>query len=159
MSPGKSPNAVSPGASPNVKFVDVSKDFGTFENTIKKEEEQAKKTLETNLAQSLGNKKVVARASKGSVGQTEQDYTIDVVEVSVSNMSEKFYIILKGTDDKEYYINTQFKVKVLGNAEPKKGSSKQTPPQPEQTRPNGKGQVGGIKYPQTMGLSSTSPTT
>lgn len=154
MSPGKTPNAVSPAPSAAVKFYDVAKDFANFERTITKEEEAASKNLETTISTNLANKKVMTRASKGSVGQTEQDYTVDVLAVDVTYMSDKFYIILKGADKKDYYINTAFKVKILGTSE-KKGA--QTPVSSPPSQPNklqGKGPVGGIVYPQNMGIGA-----
>jgi len=153
---GVSPVKTSSAPSAAVKFYDVSKDFANFENTITKEEEAASKNLETTVSTNLANKKVMVRASKGSVGQTEQDYTIDVVSVDVTYMSDKFYIILKGSDKKDYYINTAFKVKVIGVAE-KKGdqtpsSQPSAPAQPNKLQ--GKGPVGGIVYPQNMGIGA-----
>ena len=150
MSPGKTPNAVSPAPTANAQFYDVNKDFQNFETTVQKEEEAASKNLENTIKQKLANKKVTARASKGSVGQTEQDYEIDVVSVNVTYMSDKHYVVLKGTDDKDYYINTTFKVRVVGPAEKKKPSTPTTQP----PAPQGKGQVGGIVYPQNMGIGA-----
>jgi hypothetical protein len=163
--PGKTPNATSPAApaaaQANVKMYDVLKDYQTLESTIEKEEEQAKKTLKTSVAQQVGNKKVQARASKGAVGQVEKDYTIDVVDVDVSYQSEKFYIILKGKDKKDYYINTGFKIKVLGaatNTNPTKETPAEEPPTAP-TAPNATGRNLGIKYPQNMGVSTNKPNT
>lgn len=156
MSPGKTPNALTPATNtPNVKFYDVAKDFQSFETTIEKEEEAAKRTLEATLKTTLGNKKVVVRASKGSVGQTEQDYTINAVSASVTYMSDKFYVIVKGDDGKDYYINPAFKVKVLGPAEKKKlaVAAPALPPSQIQRGPVG----GGMVQPQNMGLSSNQP--
>jgi hypothetical protein len=146
MSPGKTPNAITPAPSPNETFVDVQKDYQMFETTIEKEEEAAKKTLEGNLKGSIGGKKVIARASKGSVGQTEQDYTIDVADVNVVYMSEKYYVVFKDTSGKDYYIDTSRKVKVLGQAD-KRGAQTPTSMPPS---------VGGIAYPQNMGVGSNS---
>jgi hypothetical protein len=156
MSPGQAPNAKSPAPQPTggEKLYDVGKDFHNFETTVEREEEAASKNLQNTVKQQLGNKKVVARASKGSVGQTEQDYEIDVVSVDVTYMSDKHYVILKGTDDKDYYINTTFKVKVLGAAEKKKPSSTPAPAAPGNVPVTGKKNVGGIAYPQTMGMGT-----
>jgi hypothetical protein len=156
MSPGKTPNAVSPAPQPAVKFYDVAKDFAMFENTIEKEEAAASKTLEGTLKQNLVGKKVAARAGKGAVGQTEQDYTIDVVGASVTYMSEKFYIILKGGDGKDYYLNTAFKIKIMGPAETKAAAS-QPKQVPQPSVPVAKKAVGGIAYPQKMGMGSNNP--
>ena len=116
-----------------MKYYNAAKDFDRFEKTIAKEEEAAKKDFETTLKQNLFDKKVVARAGKGSVGQTEQDYTIDVINVKVTYMSDKFYIVLTGSDEKDYYLNTEFQVKILGPAEKK---DKQTPQTKTATQPS-----------------------
>lgn len=154
-SPGKTPNAVPPApqATGGEKMYDVGKDFTNFEKTVEREEDAASKNLANSVKQQLSNKKVIARASKGSVGQTEQDYTIDVADVNVTYMSDKHYVILKGTDDKDYYINTTFKVKIVGAAEKKKPSTPTTQPPQQSPAPQGKGPVGGIKYPQNMGVA------
>jgi hypothetical protein len=87
-SPGKTPNAISPAApatgQANVKMYDVLRDYQTLESTIEKEEEQAKKTLKTSVAQKVVNRKVQVRASKGAIGKVEKDYTIDVFDFDVS---------------------------------------------------------------------------
>lgn len=155
-SPGKTPNAVTPAAKPvgGTNEYDVGKDFHNFETTVEREEEAASKNLENTIKQKLGNKKVTVRASKGSVGQTEQDYTIDVTEVKVTYMSDKHYVILRGNDNKDYYINTTFKVKIMGTAEKKNPSTPTTQPSGQ----TGKGPVGGIVYPQNMGIgANTNP--
>lgn len=155
-SPGKTPNATSPAQQPvgGSNEYDVGKDFHNFETTVESEEEAASKNLENTIKQKLGNKKVTARASKGSVGQTEQDYTIDVTEIKVTYMSDKHYVILRGSDNKDYYINTTFKVKIMGPAEKKKPSTTTTQPSGQ----IGKGPVGGIVYPQNMGIgANTNP--
>ena len=154
MSPGKTPNAVSPAPTPNVKMYDVAKDFRNFENTVENEEEAASRTLENTLKQNLNNKKVVIRASKGSVGQTEQDYTINVVGVDVTYMSDTFYIIVKGNDGKDYYINPTFKIKVIGAAEAKKSAETPTSALPPKVLGS---KVGGMNYPQNMGMSTNKP--
>ena len=146
MSPGKTPNAVSPAPQPKDNLYDVGKDFINFEKTIEREEESASKSLESSVKSKLGSKKVLARSSKGSVGQTEQDYEINVKDVGVTYMGDKHYIVLTGYDDKDYYLNTTFKVRVLGQAETK--DKKQTPTQ------SGRPSVGGITYPQNMGVGS-----
>lgn len=150
MSPGKTPNAVSPAPTTNTKFYDVGSAFKSFETNIEREEETASRALETTLKQNLANKKVISRASKGSVGQTEQDYTVDVADVKVTYMSDKYYVILTGNDKKDYYINTAFKIKVVGEVE-KNGASKPETAQPPQS---GMNRPMGISYPQNMGIGS-----
>jgi hypothetical protein len=125
QNPGASPNAVSPAPSPDVKFYNVMNDFNAFTTKIDAEEEAAKKELDTSLKKSLLNKQVVVRASKGAIGQAEKDYTITVKNITVTYLKDKYYVILKAEDKKDYYINTGFKVKVLG--EPP-AEDQETPP-------------------------------
>lgn len=111
-SPGREPTTNPPPASANVKFYDLKKDYNVFTSEIEKQEELAKKNLDNNLSRQFNNKKIVARASKGSVGQVEKDYTLTVASVDVVYLKDKFYIVLNGTDKSEYFVNPDFKVKV-----------------------------------------------
>ena len=151
MSPGRAPNANPPPPSTNVKFYDLKNDYNQFVSTIEKQEEAAKKALDANLSKILGKKKITVRASKGAIGQVEKDYTITVVGVDINYMKDKFYIVLKGSDKSDYYVNTEFKVKIDAKPPemPTMGASEQ--PQPGAST---KGQVGSLKYPQNMGLAS-----
>lgn len=126
--PGMPVTAKSPVPQENSKFYDVMKDFQTFTTTIDAQEERAKKDLDKTLSKSLLNKEIVARASKGSVGQAEKDYTINVVGIDVTYLKDAYYIVIKGDDKSDYYVNTGFKIKVNGPAK-KKGSSNETPSQ------------------------------
>lgn len=151
VSPGTSPNAVSPAATPNVKFYNVAKDFQTFTTKVDAEEENARKELDGTLTKSLLNKEVVARASKGAAGQVEKDYTLTVKAVDITYLKDKYYIILKGSDKKDYYINTGFKVKILGAG--KSDTPPATilePPPEEQGKKNPS--MGGVAQPQKMGV-------
>ncbi len=116
MSPGREPTTKPVPATGNVKFHDLKKDYNIFQTTIEKQEEAAKKKLDTDLSQLFGNKKITARASKGSVGQVEKDYTFTVASVDVVYLKDKFYIVLVGTDKAEYYVNPEFKVKIDASA-------------------------------------------
>lgn len=116
MSPGRQPQTTPPAATGNVTFHDLKQDYTVFQNTIEKQEELAKKKLDSDLTQKFGNKRITARASKGSVGQIEKDYTFTVAAVDVVYLKDKFYIVLKGTDKADYYVNTEFKVKIDASA-------------------------------------------
>ena len=146
------------------KYYDVLKDFQTFERTIDQSTESAKKQLETTINKSIGRKKVIVRASKGTMGQVEQDYTLDVLKVSITYLKDEYFIMIKAKDNKDYYINTAFKIKVVGDAsasQPAQGQDDQQN-QPdkaqntEQPSLSGghmrQGAIGGIKQPQNMGL-------
>ncbi len=112
MPGGRQPNTTPQPASGNVKFYDLKKDYNVFTTSLEKQEEAAKKKLDTDLSQQFGNKKVTARASKGSVGQVEKDYSFTVTGVDIVYLKDKFYIVLKGTDKSDYFVNPEFKVKI-----------------------------------------------
>jgi hypothetical protein len=150
--PGASPTANSPAPQSSMKFFDVQKDYQLFQTTIDSQEEKAKKVLDSSISKSLLNKEVTARASKGAVGQVEKDYTFTVVGVDVTYLKDKYFIILKGDDKKDYYINLGFKIKILGAATDQEEQPEQKPEQ-DTSAPIGKKNFG-ISQPQNMGLAS-----
>ena len=135
MSPGRSPTPAPTANTGNVKFHDLKKDYNSFVSGIEKQEEEAKKKLDADLSKILGNKKVTARASKGSVGQVEKDYSFTVATVDVVYLKDKFYIVLNGTDKSEYYINADFKVKIDAAAAPAPEMGSSTSPKPAPAAP------------------------
>lgn len=154
-----------PAPASSAKFYDVLADFQGFERTIDKQTEAAKKQLETTLNKNVGKKKVTIRASKGAMGQAEQDYTIDVKSVAISYLKDEYYIILKDKDDKDYYVNTAFKIKVIGDSSASSPAQKSGEPktEPQSSGTSSAQQSGprtsGIVAPQNMGLSSAGPNT
>lgn len=134
MSPGKAPASTMtpPVPTGNVKFRDVKKDFTIFTSELEKQEENLKRKLTTDLSKELVNKNVTARASKGSVGQIEKDYSFSVADVSLVKLGETYYIVLKAKDGAEYFLNIDFKVKVDASSpaqQPASQSAQATPPQ------------------------------
>lgn len=160
MSPAQAPAVAQPES--GEKFYDVLHDYQAFETNLNKQTEQAKKGLEATVAKNLLNKKVTIRASKGAVGQLEKDYTINVSTVAVNYMNEEYFVVLKDKDKKDYFVNKAFKIKVLGAADA--GDAKQSDsPQASNVgdpKADNKGvvskNVGAMKYPQSMGLSTNS---
>jgi hypothetical protein len=119
MSPGRSPTT----KSPNSALYNPKPDVETLVGNVEKAEDAEKKKLDGNVTQKLVGKNVTVKASKGSVGQAEQEYTIDVSAVEVNNLKDVFYIVLKGKErgngkESDYYVNTNFQVKINANAEP-----------------------------------------
>ena len=104
-------------------------DVSDFENKIAQSSETAKNALQEKLMSKLGGKKVLVRASKG-YGQPKKDYTINVSGVSIDFYYERYVVILKDEKDKEYFLETGMKIKILGPAEANKPQSKKTPKQP-----------------------------
>ena len=156
-----------PAPQPSAKFYDVLADFQNFERTIDKQTEAAKKQLEATLIKNVGKKKVTIRASKGAMGQAEQDYTIDVKAVSISYLKDEYYIILKDKDGKDYYVNTAFKIKVISDSSVSAPAQRQASGQKSEAPVSGQGSSSpggprmttGMTAPQNMGISAGGPNT
>lgn len=147
MSQGRAPNAVTPPATPNAKMIDISNMFKNFKLSLEKQEDVAIKKLADELKKSFVKKNVVVKASKGSVGQIEKEYSLVVNNIEVRYMKDKYYIVFTGKEgnesENEYYLDdSQIQVNDA--------------PQPTSQSPASltRGQVGGIQYPQTMGIAS-----
>lgn len=147
------------------KTLDASVDFNNFKRTIDSQINAARGILVSRLSKLFVGNRVIVRASKGTTGQIEKDYTLDVKNVDVSQMGEDYHVIFKGTEGdeqpKDYYINLSNKVKMLGKTP---DTSLDTPPEgaPDtfnaQTPQNLRGvgfnkQSNNIISPQNMGLS------
>lgn len=151
----------------SAKLYDVLHDFQSFESTIDKQTEAAKKQLEATLQKNIGKKKVQVRASKGAMGQVEQDYTIDVKSISITFLKDEYYIVLKGGDDKDYYVNTAFKIKVVGDASASSPANQNEKPaepdknsgQSSQGNFGGPRNSGGLVQQQNMGIAASGPNT
>jgi hypothetical protein len=159
MSPAQAPATATPASTE--KFYDVLNDFQGFETIVDKQTETAKKNLESSLSKNLLNKTATFRASKGAVGQVEKDYTITVTGVGVSQLKDEYFIVLRDKEKKDYFVNTGFKIKVSDATEDTSSSSTDSPQAsavaPEQGKGNSRN-VGGIVYPQNMGLGSNKNT-
>jgi len=140
------------------KYYDVLSDFQTFETTVDKQVEAAKKNLVAMLSKNLLNKTATVRASKGAVGQIQKDYTVTVTGLDVSYMNDEYYVVVKDKDKKDYFVNPAFKIKVGAtstevDSQDSPEATNVTPPQDPSKDP-GVGQRTNMAYPQTMGLSS-----
>jgi len=154
QNPGATPNAVSPAPSQDVKFFNVMNDFNMFNTKMDAEEEKAKRELDASLEKNLMNKQVVIRASKGAIGQAEKDYTITVNGVDITFLKDKYYIILKATDKKDYYINTGFKIKILGPGESETPPATILEPPAEEQGKKNPPALGEMINPQIIGFLS-----
>jgi len=154
QNPGTSPNAVSPAPSPNVKFFNVMNDFNMFVTKMDSEEEKAKQELNKALEKNLMNKQIVVRASKGAVGQAEKDYTVTVKGVDVTYLKDKYYIILNAEDKKDYYINTGFKIKIIGAGETETPPATMLEPPAEEQGKKNPPALGEMVNPQIIGFMS-----
>lgn len=99
----------------------VGLDFTNFERTIAAFTENAKNAFQQKLMSLVGNKKVFLRGSKG-YGQPIKDYTINVKSVSIDFYYERYVVVFKDENDKEYFLEPGYKIKILGQAQivPKK---------------------------------------
>jgi hypothetical protein len=109
-------------------------DFNEFESKLAQATEAAKTNFQNKLLQKVNGKKVIIRASKGQPGQPLKDYTINVSGVSVDYYYDKYAVIFKDEKDKEYFLNTMMKIKIVGAAEVSAEKTKkpvtQAPPVP-----------------------------
>ena len=95
--------------------INVAADFTNFERTIASYTENAKNTFQAKLLSLTGNKQIFIRGSKG-YGQPIKDYTINVKNVSIDFYYDRYVIVFKDDNDKEYFLEPGYKVKVLGPA-------------------------------------------
>jgi hypothetical protein len=116
-------------------------DFNDFETKLAQATESAKNNFQEKLMSKVGGKQVLVRASKGQPGQPLKDYTIDVTSVSVDYYYDRYVVILKDEKEKEYFLNTMMKIKVLGpgetagNKAPKAATAPAAPSAPAQPAP------------------------
>lgn len=165
-----------PTPQPSAVNYDVLKDFQEFEYTLSTATIEAKKQLETTLKEKLLRKKIKMNASKGDGNQSNQDYIVNVKNVSLSEQQNspaegRFSIVIDGIDDKKvpskYTLNTLFNVTIIGdtaagdrvNQSMQQSGDNQLQKIPQDKNTGSPRSVGGISYPQTMGMSSSNPNT
>jgi hypothetical protein len=117
-------------------------DFNDFETKLAQATETAKNNFQEKLMQKVGGKKVLIRASKG-YGQPKKDYTINVTGVSIDFYYERYVVIFKDEKEKEYFLETGMKIKILGQADTKTNKAAKVPtpaqkltPAPVEKTPN-----------------------
>jgi hypothetical protein len=147
--PPTPPPAAQPSGQDSAAEYSPAFDFNDFETRLAQATETAKNNFQEKLMQKVGGKKVMIRASKG-YGQPKKDYTINVTGVSIDFYYERYVVIFKDEKDKEYFLETGMKIKILGPAEAKPAnkankSSAPTPapqagqkpaPAPQEPQPN-----------------------
>jgi len=104
----------------------VSSDFSDFEARIARATAEAKASFIRNLNARVMGKKVSIQASKG-YGQPIRDYEISVTSTSLDYFYDRYVVILRDEDDKEYFLKTGFKITILGQGEPLKPQVEKTP--------------------------------
>lgn len=104
----------------------VSSDFSDFEARIARATAEAKAAFIRNLNARVMGKKVSIQASKG-YGQPIRDYEISVTSTSLDYFYDRYVVILRDEDDKEYFLKTGFKITILGQGEPLKPQVEKAP--------------------------------
>lgn len=105
--------SVQSAVEPKTQFVDVYNIYAEFEKQLNSSEESLVSKLKKDIAAALLSKQVKMSASKGTSTQSLEEYIITVQRVSVAYIQEKYYIVLTGKDNKDYYVNTKFKIQIL----------------------------------------------
>lgn len=118
----------------------VGLDFTNFERTIASFTENSKNAFQQKLMGIVGNKMVFLRGSKG-YGQPVKDYTINIKSVSIDFYYERYVVVFKDENDKEYFLEPGYKIKILGPAQivpktPKRKKKQQPPVAPVQQQTN-----------------------
>ena len=109
MSPGRAPTATTPPPSQSGNTIDISQSFRNFKLELEKQEDASVKKFTEELKKKFLKKTSTVRASKGSVGQIEKDYTLSVNNIEVRYMKYKYYIVFIGKEgdanEAEYYLD------------------------------------------------------
>lgn len=111
---------------PGAVDYNVSTDFSDFETKIANATEQSKAAFLRNLNARVLGKKVSIQASKG-YGQPIRDYTISVTATSLDYFYDRYVVILRDENDKEYFLKTGFKITIVGQGEPLKPKRQKKP--------------------------------
>ena len=113
------------------QFYDWTRDFDVFKSTINSTTESAKSKFEKALSGKILNKSVLVRASKG-YKQPVKDYTIKrVTGVNINDFYDDWVVVLKNEFNKEYFLTSGYKVKVLGTSVASEPGDASAPEQPE----------------------------
>jgi len=107
----------------NLQSYDVQPDFTDFDSKLKNSTEQLKVDLQKKIQDSILDKKIVVRASKG-YKQPEADYTINVTGVQIDYYYDRYVIVIIGREESKqktakFFIKPGFKIKILGKADVK----------------------------------------
>jgi hypothetical protein len=104
-----------PIAAPAGQEYNVGVEFNNFERTIASYTENAKNAFQTKLLNLVMNKNIMLRGSKG-YGQPVKDYTINVKSVSIDFYYERYVVVFKDDNEKEYFLEPGYKIKIVGPA-------------------------------------------
>lgn len=126
MSPGRAPTATTPPPSQSGNVIDISQSFKKFKTDLEKTKTDLVKKFENELKGKFLKKTTTIKASKGSVGQIEKEYTISVKNIQVRYMKDKYYVVFMGKEqdekESEYYLDdSQVQVNPAKSSEPQSG--------------------------------------
>jgi hypothetical protein len=107
----------------NLQSYDIQPDFTAFDSKLKNSTEQLKTDLQKKIQDSILDKKIVVRASKG-YKQPEADYTINVTGVQIDYYYDRYVIVIMGREESKqktakFFVKPGFKIKILGSADVK----------------------------------------
>ena len=107
----------------NLQSYDIQPDFSDFDSKLKNSTEQLKTDLQKKIQDSILDKKIVVRASKG-YKQPEADYTINVTGVQIDYYYDRYVIVIIGREESKqktakFFVKPGFKIKILGKADVK----------------------------------------
>lgn len=109
MSPGTPPNATSPKPSSTGRNLDIDNLFDAFKRELETQEKASVRKFTEQLKKNFLNKHIKIAASKGGIGQIEKEYSIDVTNIEVRYMKDKYYIVFTGKEGQkaasEYYLD------------------------------------------------------
>ena len=88
---------------------DISTGFTNFQSDLS----NLTSGYETLFNQELVGKEATIRASKG-YGQIKKDYKITPTSVTISIMKDKYELVLKDKQQRDYYLDTTFKISISG---------------------------------------------
>jgi hypothetical protein len=128
----------------------VSSEFSDFEAKIARTTAESKASFLKNLNNRVFGKKVSIQASKG-YGQPVRDYEISVTSTSLDYFYDRYVVILRDDDDKEYFLKPGFKITILGQGDPLKVEKPKEPKSAEPgTKATTKGGENAIKTATPM---------
>jgi hypothetical protein len=111
-------------------YYDWTRDFDVFKTTINNSTEAAKTKFEKALMAKIKNRSVLVRASKG-YKQPVKDYTIKrVTAVNINDFYDDWVVVLKNEFNKEYFLISGYKIKILGMAVAKEPGAASAPQEP-----------------------------
>jgi hypothetical protein len=93
----------------------VKSDYDAFMAKLKNTNFALENEIKTKLNKQLAGKKVMLHGSKG-YKQFKKDYEIDVTSAKIEDYYGNFEVVLVGSDGKEYFVDRDYKVKIISGS-------------------------------------------